>query len=166
MIIEIEHLAVAQEMLIKVMLLQDLILMQALYRSGPFQYAAHERAVEVAAVSGRVRRLRPYLDDLAQMAGADVLCVPAEPGRVERAIRGRNAVLLRGCGALCAGATAGDVDAARSLLRKGCTAWLYAREEPGCRPLGQADALIQRVAEAYPPSMVPWRLPLPQWLPT
>lgn len=28
MIIEIEHLAVAQEMLIKVMLLQDLILMQ------------------------------------------------------------------------------------------------------------------------------------------
>ena len=97
-------------------------------------------------MSGRVRRLRPYLDDLAQMAGADVLCVPAEPGRVERAIRGRNAVLLRGCGALCAGATAGDVDAARSLLRKGCTAWLYAREEPGCRPLGQADALIQRLA--------------------
>ncbi len=121
----------------------------ALYRAGPFQYAAHERAAEVAAVSGRVRRLRPYLDDLAQIAGADVLCVAAEPGRVERAIRGRNAVLLRGCGALCAGATAGDVDAARSLLRKGCTAWLYAREEPGCRPLGQADALIQRLAYRY-----------------
>ena len=58
-------------------------------------------------------------------------------------------MLLRGCGALCAGATAGDVDAARSLLRKGCTAWLYAREEPGCRPLGQADALIQRLAYRY-----------------
>ena len=117
----------------------------AVYRAGNFQYVAHEAAPEVLAVSGQVRRLRPYLDDLAQIAGADILCVPAEPRRVEAAIQTRSAVLLRGAGALCAGATEGDLEAVRSLLRKGCTAWLYAGEAAGCRPLGGMDAGLQRL---------------------
>ena len=57
----------------------------------------------------------------------------------------QNAVLLAGAGALCAGGTEGDVEALRALLRKGCAAWLYAREEPGSRALGRADALAQRL---------------------
>ena len=38
-----------------------------------------------------------------------------------------------------------DVEAVRFLLRKGCAAWLYARELPGCHPLGAADARLQRL---------------------
>ena len=117
----------------------------AVYRAGSFQYIAHEAAPEVAAVSARVRRLRPYIDDLAQIAGADIPCVPAEPRRVEAAIRGRGAVLLRGNGALCAASSESELEAIRALLRKGCTAWLYAREVPGCRPLSGADAGLQRL---------------------
>ena len=117
----------------------------AVYRAGGFQYVAHEASPETLAVSARGRRLRPCLDDLAQIAGADVLCVPAEPGRVQRALRGRNAALLRGMGALCAGGSLSDLEAVRSLLRKGCAAWLYAGECPGCRPLGAADARLQRL---------------------
>ena len=97
------------------------------------------------AVSVLGRRLRPYLDDLAQIAGADVLCVPAEPGRIQWALRGRNAVLLRGMGALCAGTCESDVDAVRALIAKGCAARLYARAVPGCRPLNPADAALQRL---------------------
>ena len=48
-------------------------------------------------------------------------------------------------GALCAGGSLSDLEAVRSLLRKGCAAWLYAGECPGCRPLGAADARLQRL---------------------
>lgn len=117
----------------------------AIYRAGNFQYIAHEAAPEVTAVSARGRRLLPYLDDLAQMAGADILCVPAEPQRAAAALRGRNAVLLRNLGALCASEAESDLGAVRALLRKGCAAGLYAREIPNCRPLGPADARLQRL---------------------
>ena len=117
----------------------------AVYRAGAYQYVAQEAAWEVLAASGEGRRLRPYLDDLAQMAGADIRCARPDPRRVTAAVRGRNAVLLAGAGALCAGGTEGDVEALRALLRKGCAAWLYAREEPGSRALGRADALAQRL---------------------
>lgn len=117
----------------------------AVYRAGNFRCAACEDSTEVRAVSGRGRTLRPYVDDLAQIAGTDIRCVPADPRAVERAMRGRNAVLLRGTGALCAGETEEDVQAVCALLRKGCAAALYAREDPRCRPLSPADARIQRL---------------------
>lgn len=117
----------------------------AVYRAGRFQCVAHETSPAVLAVSVLGRRLRPYLDDLAQIAGADVLCVEAKPQRIPLALAGRNAVLLRGAGALCAVGVESDAEAVRSLLRKGCMARLYAGELPGCRPLGTADARLQRM---------------------
>ena len=117
----------------------------AVYRAGHFRYVAHETSSQVLAVCASGRRLRPYLDDLAQIAGADLLCVPAEPDRVHRAVRGRSAVLLRGMGALCAGESEDDVLTLRALLAKGCEARLYAGAVPGCRPLHPADAALQRL---------------------
>lgn len=116
----------------------------AIYQAGRFQFIAHEAAPEVTAVSGSCGILRPFLDDLAQIAGADIRCIPPEPRLLPAALAGRNAVLLRVNGALCAGGVESDVDAVRSLLRKGCMALLYARTIPGCRPLGTADARLQR----------------------
>ena len=113
------------------------------YRGGNFRQVVHVTGWETLAVCGQ-RRLRPYLDDLAQIAGADIRCVPPDPKHVEKAIRGRNAVLLRSAGALCAGTEEGDAEAVRVLLRKGCAACLYAREVPRCRPLSEGDARVQR----------------------
>ncbi len=82
------------------------------------------------------------------MAGADVLCVPAEPdGGAGNPGQERGAAPR--CGPCAREGHGRDVDAARSLLRKGCTAWLYAGRRPGCAALGQADALIQRLAYRY-----------------
>jgi len=117
----------------------------AVYRAGDFQYAAPETSEEVMEVCTGSGRLLPYLDDLAQIAGVDVLCVPVEPKRVTKALRGRNAVLLRGMGALCAGGTEGDVEAVKALLRKGCAAKLYAAAAGACHPLGPVDARLQRM---------------------
>lgn len=121
----------------------------AVYRGGDFQCAAHEASAVVLAASNFGQDLRPYLDDLAQIAGVDVRCVPAEGRRVERAVRGRNAVLIQGIGALCAGKSEDDVEAVRELLRKGCAAWLYARETPPAPPLGRLDARLQRAMYLY-----------------
>lgn len=117
----------------------------AVYRAGEFRCAVHETAPEVLAVCNLEDRLQPYVDDLAQIAGADILCVPAEPRRIQTAMRGRNAVLIRGMGALCAGKSESDVEAVCALLRKGCAARLYAKEVPNCRPLGAVDARLQRL---------------------
>lgn len=117
----------------------------AVYRAGNFQYVAHEASPEVLAVCAEGQRLRPYLDDLAQIAGADILCVPPDPKRVQAAMRGRNAALIQGMGALCAGKSESDLESVRALLRKGCAARLYAKEMPNCRPLGAVDARLQRM---------------------
>lgn len=121
----------------------------AVYRAGKFRYVAHEASPEVVADSKGGRLHRPYLDDLAQIAGADILCVRPKALHAGVAIRGRNAVLLRGEGALCAGDTESEVDAVRSLLRKGCAARLYAHELPKCRPLRLADTALQRMVYLY-----------------
>ena len=117
----------------------------AVYKAGNFQYIAQETSPEVLAVCAEKRPLRPYLDDLAQIAGAVFRCLPPDPKRVRDAMRGRNAVLIEGMGALCAGKSKEDLEAVCALLRKGCAARLYANAVPNCRPLGVLDARLQRL---------------------
>ena len=54
---------------------------------------------------------------------------------------GRNAVLVKGVGAVCAGRTASDVDAIAAIVSKNCAAACYAKY---ARPLGNIDARLQR----------------------
>lgn len=116
----------------------------AVYRGTGAQYAAHEADPAVVSVSRTGQPLRPLLDDLAQIAGPDIRCTDPDPDLAVRALRGRNAVLLREAGALCIGTAREDLEAVRLLLRKGCAAHQFAQTAPGCRPLGRLDALIQR----------------------
>lgn len=119
----------------------------AVYRAGDHQYIVNATNSLIRAVSER-GSLRPWLDDLAQIAGPSIRCVrevPPAPRQVEAAIRGRNAVLIRGGGALCAGQSEEDARAVCALLEKSCMAQLYAESVPGCRPLHPADAVLQRL---------------------
>ncbi|HIR87241.1 MAG TPA: class II aldolase/adducin family protein [Candidatus Limivicinus faecipullorum] len=117
----------------------------AIYKNFQAQCILHCRDPYVCQVSGRLRRLRPMLDDLAQIAGADILCVPAEAEKVLKALEGRSAVLLRECGALCLGEAPDEALAVQRLLEKGCRAQAYAWAVKGCRPLSYGDALLQRL---------------------
>ncbi|MCI8276112.1 MAG: class II aldolase/adducin family protein [Lachnospiraceae bacterium] len=125
-----------------------------IYRNSDVCYAAGETAPAVTAFCSLGEPLLPYLDDLAQIAGISVRFSGASPEGVRKALRGRNAVLVRGRGALCTGKTADDVTAVRMILRKGCEAGLLARAWNGrneagglekCLPLGEADARLQRL---------------------
>ena len=92
--------------------------------------------------------LKPYLDDLAQIAGTEVDCVVAgmkqTPALAARAMKGKNALLFSDGGAICGGMTADDALAVRTLLEKGCEAALYGRKH-GAAPLSYPDCLLQRV---------------------
>ena len=54
---------------------------------------------------------------------------------------GRNAVLVRGVGAVCAGKTGSDAEAIAMIVSKNCAAACYARY---AKPLGSIDARLQR----------------------
>lgn len=117
----------------------------AVYRSADVTVIAQECSAETVAASMTGRTLRPLLDDLAQIAGVDVRCEDRQAERVAAGLRGRNAVLLRGAGALCTGTSQGDVEAVKVLVRKGCLAQRYAASRGNCRPLGWGDAWLQRL---------------------
>lgn len=100
------------------------------------------RAVQAVAVHGRT--LRPHLDDLAQIAGATVRCAKNDPAAILKALRGRNAVLVPGIGAICRAEDESDLAAIAAILRKGCMAALYAAE-CGAEPLNGFDRRIMRL---------------------
>ncbi len=122
-----------------------------IYRNSAVCYIAEETAPAVTAFCSLGDTLLPYLDDLAQIAGTSVRFSGASPEGVRKALKWRNAVLVRGRGALCTGKTADDVAAVRMILKKGCEAGLLARawrEERGpldALCLGEADARLQRL---------------------
>ncbi len=105
-------------------------------------------APAVLEISRTVHTLYPVIDDMAQIGGVSIECVDSEgPGwekEFASALRGRNAVLLRGRGALCTGDTPEDARAVTTVLEKNCLAALYGEAcGKACR-LGRLDALLQR----------------------
>ena len=114
-----------------------------IYRAYPVRCLLAERGGAAVRASRSGALVRPYLDDLAQIAGADLRSV--EPDRAVRALRGRAAVYLTGMGALCAGESRDEAEAVREILRKDALARLCAERTPGCRPVPPADAAVQRL---------------------
>ena len=95
-----------------------------------------------------VPMLYPYLDDQAQIAGTDlpILEESADKDEIQEALRDRNAVLIRGKGAVCTGASAEDVEAAAMVLEKGCRAAMLARVQGNVPPLSAEHAKADRIA--------------------
>ena len=84
----------------------------------------HSRTPYVMEMSRRGKTLKPYLDDMAQIGGINIPCVGALPSgkEVKKALKGRNAVLIRGDGALCYAAEKEEAEAVAIVLEKNCRA--------------------------------------------
>lgn len=102
----------------------------------------------VSASKIAVPMLYPYLDDQAQIAGTNlpILEESADKNEIQEALRDRNAVLIRGKGAVCTGASAEDVEAAVMVLEKGCRAAMLARVQGNVQPLSAEHAKADRIA--------------------
>lgn len=116
----------------------------AIYRLTGARAVVHCRAEDVVAVSRAARTLRPMLDDLAQIAGAEILAVEPSARRAAAGLVAGNAVLLRGLGAVCTGKTLEEARTVAMLLEKGAKAWRYGAVTPGCSALDRRDAWLMR----------------------
>lgn len=86
-------------------------------------------------------RLMPYIDDYAQIVGPFASLVPNNSFGIKAGLIGRNAVLVKGVGAVCTGKDHDDAEAVAQIVSKNCAASCYVRKT---KPLPQADACLQR----------------------
>lgn len=119
-------------------------LLEQLRSTGTSRHFALESDDAVQALAARGKTLHPHLDDLAQIAGITVRCAKNDAAAAAKALRGRNAVLIPGIGAICCANDESDLDAIAAIIRKGCKAALYA-VACGTAPLGRIDRAIMRL---------------------
>ncbi len=123
------------------------VLHAEIYKCGRAAHIHHSTDPEVLKVSSTGRTLRPFLDDLAQIAGVNIKQVKnglLDPKAVAGELKSKNAVLLENAGALCTGITEGDARAVALVLKKGCAADLYAAALHKTEGLSTIDAYLQR----------------------
>jgi L-fuculose-phosphate aldolase len=119
-------------------------LLTELRKTFPTHHFRLETDAAVQAVAAWGKPLRPHLDDLAQIAGAKILCAEKAPAALMKAIKGNNAVLIPGVGALLLAEDAEDMDAIAAILRKSARTALYAFA-CNAKPLSAIDRRIMRL---------------------
>lgn len=119
-------------------------LLSDLKLAAPRLHFAVESGSAAQAIAVRGKTLHPHLDDLAQIAGVTIRCAKKGPSFAGRAMRGRNAVLIPGIGAVCCAEDEDDLAATAAIVRKGCMAALYAAQ-CNASPLRGMDRAIMRL---------------------
>lgn len=120
----------------------------AIYQKSNVNNIIHSTEAEVVETSSTGRILRPYLDDLAQIAGINLKSVKnglIDTKIVAKKLKNKNAVLLENEGALCTGKTKDDAIAVGMVLKKGCAAHLYSTAINNTKCLSTIDAYLQRI---------------------
>ena len=97
----------------------------------------------IVKMSNLGKTMEPYLDDAAQIAGVDVKCVDSADELLE-ALTDRNAVLIKGIGALCTGVDESEAEAVAIVLEKACMAAYLAECVGNVPPLGKESAKKDR----------------------
>lgn len=100
---------------------------RAIYNTENCTIIKHLASPDVVAVSCTGDPMIPMIDDFAQIVGIDVKNCPWINGdtddcakEIGRAVKGRNAVLVQGNGALITGNTQGDMQALDIIMNKAC----------------------------------------------
>jgi len=97
----------------------------------------------ILKMSNLSKTMEPYLDDVAQIAGVDVKCVESADDLLE-ALTERNAVLIKGIGALCTGFDESEAEAVAIVLEKACMAAYLAHCVGNIPPLSKESAKKDR----------------------
>lgn len=110
----------------------------------------------IVKMSNFGKTMYPYLDDVAQIAGVDVECVEGKASdgtqisdeAMEQllltSLTGRNAVLVKGIGALCTGFDESEAEAVAIVLEKACMAAYLAECVGNIAPLDEESAKKDR----------------------
>ena len=103
----------------------------------------HNGSSEVVAVSRLGKTMKPLLDDFAQICGPTVKC--ASPEKCAKAIKGKNAVLVKDQGALCCGANEGDAQAVDMIMSKSALTLLTTKIFGKAKAINPLEAWVMRI---------------------
>jgi len=122
----------------------------AIYKNSDATYIRSQATPDVVALSKEGKTETPYLDDFAQIAGFNVKNIawdPADPDSAKaagKAIKSRNAVLVKGHGALCTGTSDSDAHAVQLVLEKECVAHMYAAFAKKAKVVAPVGRFLER----------------------
>ncbi len=109
-----------------------------------FNNIIHNASNEVVAVSRLGKTMKPLLDDFAQICGPTVKCAKTSK-KAAKAIKGKNAVLIKDKGALCCGANEGDAQAVDMIMSKSALALLTTKIFGKSKAINPAEAWLMRI---------------------
>ena len=99
----------------------------AIYKTSKVNNIAHLTDPDVVAVSAVGKSINPLLDDLAQIAGPTIKIAEwnqferdSSANEIKKCLKGRNAILIKNCGAICTGNNEDDLNAVDLVMAKGC----------------------------------------------
>lgn len=120
---------------------------QDIYRDNHVKFIVHDVAPDVLAVSRIGKKMRPYIDDVAQIIGVDIPVATLDD--IDETIKMHNAVLLHDAGALCVGKDEEDVTAIKMILDKQCRSHILVTISGQGKPLGKIDTWLQRLVYVH-----------------
>ncbi len=116
-----------------------------IYNACPkFNNIIHNASNEVVAVSRLGKTMKPLLDDFAQICGPTVKCAKSYD-KAAKAIKGKNAVLIKDKGALCCGANEGDAQAVDMIMSKSGLTLLTSKVFGKSKAINPAEAWLMRI---------------------
>lgn len=107
-------------------------------------YILHSQTPATLAVSCAGIKLKPLLDDFAQIAGISVDNVEIDPYRISAALKGSSAVFIHNNGALCCGFSKSDAEALSMVLEKNCKAYICAALYGKIKPINPFECRLMR----------------------
>ena len=105
----------------------------------------YSEAPEVVAVASKGKRIRPQLDDSAQIIGRSLKCAKSSPAKVVKALKGRHGVLIKNGGALCCGSNESNAGAVEMIAEKSCMTYIGSGLFGKCKPINSVECLLMRV---------------------
>lgn len=114
------------------------------YLANPsFNHIIHNTSSEVVAVSRLGKAMKPLLDDFAQICGPTVRIAGID--KCAKALKGRNAVLVKDMGALCCSSDEGDAQAVDMIMSKSCLTLLGTKIFGKAKAINPVEARLMRV---------------------
>ena len=116
-----------------------------IYNACPkFNNIIHNASNEVVAVSRLGKTMKPLLYDFAQICGPTVKCAKSYD-KAAKAIKGKNAVLIKDKGALCCGANEGDAQAVDMIMSKSGLTLLTTKVFGKSKAINPVEAWLMRI---------------------
>ena len=116
-----------------------------IYKAYPkFKNIIHCADDDVVEVSSAGKKVKPYLDDFAQLVGINLKCASNE-NQLIRKLRYRNGVLLKDKGGYCCANDEYNASAVEIVMKKNCKAMLDTQNLGKIKPIKAYECLLMRV---------------------